>query len=108
MDKPERLELHAAEHAALGLARRHLRRGAPYPSSLPATVAPRAERLDPLMRLLRIAEEHDDRKPVTVADLAHLVGTTRDDVRLLLTGASGLDLPGSFVSLLLAYPRFRR
>lgn len=106
LDKPERLELTAAEHAALGLARRHLRRGAPYPSSLPAEVAPRAERLDPLMRLLRIAEEHDDRVPVTVADLAHLLGTTRNDVRLLLAEAGGLDLPGSFLSLLLDYQGF--
>jgi hypothetical protein len=106
LDKPERLELRAAEHAALGLARRHLRRGMPYPSSLPAAVAPRAERLDPLMRLLRIAEEHDDRTPVTVADLAHLLGTTRDDVRLLMAEAGGLDLPDAFVSLLLDYGGF--
>jgi hypothetical protein len=89
-DKPERWELTAREHAALWNARRHLRHDQPIPSALPAAVAPRAERLDLILRLLRVGEENGDRTPVTVPDLARLLGTTRATVEELLDELDGL------------------
>ena len=109
-EKPYYLHLTTTEHAILTRARGEFRRGTPTVSPLPdGPDSPQSRALDELARLLRVVEEHGAAQgeaqadPIRIAELAVLLGVTRDRIVELVREADDLRDTGLFPGLIVTY-----